>query len=217
MKPLSMGRILLLLLLSNILEAQLLVEGETLKRILEGLHTCKIQLKGADTLSLGQVCPGKQLVVESSGSVIQDIRLSLFPEEVKKGALQPVYQFIERYWLDLLLQTHTDQMNSMRGDFVVIRVNGGNFSVSGYTVKDILQQIDLYTPFSLQSDTAAFKVTWHPQGTINGIEMVFQKQYDLILGKDKKELSHLLVRDLQAYKQKAEKRRFILKTRLLSR
>lgn len=110
----------------------------------------------------------------------------------------PVYFFIDNYLLHLLsLPSKTEQASLLQQDMVSLRFNEVEFKQSNHSLSSILRLITPTSTFILQENQQDFLSTWIVDN--NSIEFRFPKQYDLILGKDKKELTQSFRSDLLAF------------------
>jgi hypothetical protein len=162
------------------------------------------QLKGlkiekAGNQELGAICPGKSVRIRLSGAALQDMGVILFPENMDKRHALPVYNFIERYCLALLLKaSQAQQVYLLREDVVSIFINGKKFPDGKQSIAQIMQWIEPACPFRLVGEASLFKAQWLINDGKGSIEISFPKQYDLILGKDKKELTTSFRSELEA-------------------
>lgn len=112
----------------------------------------------------------------------------------------PVYLFIDRYLSQLLsLPTKEQQVGLLREDMVSFKLNYIPLRDSKHSLSFILNLIEPTSTFILQENEKDFRCLWITSDSFNTIELVFPKQYDLILGKDKKELSRSFRSDLLAF------------------
>jgi hypothetical protein len=178
-------------------EAQVRAASRTLEQMLTDAGRKGLRIERNGVMELGNLCPDKQMRVEMKDAVVQDMGIILFPETMDKSYATPVYGFIERYLLALLLKgTQTEQRRLLQEDTVTLKVNGRNYVGSKYSLSHLLQSVDSLSSFRLTSDMSHFRAQW--QGTFADIELAFPKQYDLILGRDKKELAETFRAGLEA-------------------
>lgn len=136
----------------------------------------------------GAICPGKNVRVEAGfGGLISRIGLELFDARLTTGYAHPVYDFVERYLLRLILMDKPDEMRRLLDDDkVVLVLNGLPFEESPVALASFVAAIQPGTDFVFAADTVAYKVGWDTgAGTL---QMTFPKQYELIAGKDKVEM-----------------------------
>lgn len=179
-------------------EPQVVTAGETLKRIVEDACRKGVFDEEKMEVELGAVCPGKEVRIRMEGGVMTDMGVVLFPTGLEKARLAPVYDFIERYFFYLLVQAgREEQQHLLRSNRMGLLINGKPLGRGGGSVEEALQGVTPETPFVLESDSAHFRVSWK-RGK-EAVSLLFPKQYDLILGKDKMELSRMLKEELLAY------------------
>ena len=126
--------------------------------------------------------------------------LSLFPNRTE-GLFSPaIYTFLERYLHSLLLdKSKKEQLNRLRADFVTLKCNGKDYKDHTLDLALVIGQIKPESVFTLNEDLAHFCASWFNEEGNFRFEVIFPKQYDLILGGDKKELSHALRGELQKH------------------
>ncbi|MDR1338449.1 MAG: hypothetical protein LBK58_00060 [Prevotellaceae bacterium] len=172
--------------------------SETMKRMFADAQARGLLVERAGVRDLGALCPGKQLRVEMADSTLLDMGLILFPQTMDRDFARPVYGFVERYLLALLLKRDlAEQRYLLREDFVTLNVNGRNFLDGKRSLSLILQPIDSLSPFTLTGDSSHFRIRWALEN--EDVELSFPKQYDLILGRDKKELAEGFRKELETF------------------
>lgn len=179
-------------------EAQVRASSQTMQRMLADAGRKNLRIGQTGVQELGALCPGKTIRVEMKDGVLQDAGVVLFPGAIDRDYVRPAYRFIERYLLALLLKRDRDeQRNLLREDAVTLKVNGLDFAESNRPLSLLLQSIDSLSPFRLTDEPAQFRAQW--LGAYADIELVFPKQYDLILGRDKKELAEAFRGELETF------------------
>ena len=145
------------------------------------------------------ICPGKRVRVEAGfGGLISSIGLELFDTRVVAEYLRPVYDFVERYLLRLLLIDKPDEiLRLLNDDKVGLVLNGVPFEKSPVALVSFVAAIQPGTDFVFVADTTAYKVGWDT-GT-GTLQMTFPKQYGLIAGKDKIEMEDDFQKELFLY------------------
>ena len=129
----------------------------------------------------------------------------LFPSGMDPGKYPELYSFMERYARMLLsLETSREQARQMREDGVRLRVGGVDFRDTGEPFSAVYQRIHQTKAFTLTVDSLYFKAAWGNEGSTDEIAFLFPKKYDLILGKDKKELTQGFLSELMAEYPEAE-------------
>ncbi|MDR3268186.1 MAG: hypothetical protein LBT83_03870 [Tannerella sp.] len=178
--------------------AQVKAQSETMTRMLADAKQKGLRIEKAGMQDLGAVCPGKQIRVEMADSMLLDMGVALFSETMDKRYARPVYSFIERYLLALLLKRNqTEQRYLLREDFVTLKVNGRNFLDGKQPLSLLVHAIDSASSFRLTGDSSHFRAQWSVAN--EDIELSFPKQYDLILGQDKKELAASFQYELESF------------------
>jgi hypothetical protein len=169
-----------------------------MKRMLADAQARGLRIETAGIRDLGAICQGKQLRVEMTDSTLSDMGVILFPQTMDRSFARPVYGFVERYMLALLLKRNlAEQRQLLREDFVTLNVNGRNFLDGKRPLSLILQPIDSLSSFTLTGDSSCFRIRWALEN--EDVELSFPKQYDLILGRDKKELAEGFRKELEAF------------------
>ena len=136
----------------------------------------------------GGLCSGKQ--VEMKRDIfgrVGFIGLRLFDATVQTKYASPVYEFIERYFLELLLLADPDAVAlKLEEDKVDLTFNGTPYAGGMWNLPDRIAALNANTAFALNADMERYTVGWQlPDGTL---KMVFPKQYELIVGADKMEM-----------------------------
>jgi hypothetical protein len=181
----------------NRLSSQTGAESETMKRMLADARLNGLQIEHSGTQDLGVLCPGKWMRVEVTDSIVTELGVKLFPETMGRSDT-PIYDFIERYLLALMLKRNrAEQDKRLRADSVILKVNGGNFAKSRLSVVNIVRSIESTSLFRLDGDDSRVRAQWQTAG--GHIELSFPRQYDLILGRDKKELANAFRTELEAF------------------
>jgi len=124
-------------------------------------------------------------------------REALFPEVLFSS---PVFRFIDRYLNHLsALSSQSSRLNLLHEDMVSLKFNGNEARNSNVPINIMLNQITPATTFVIRENEKSFQAQWLINGELGTIEFAFPKQYDLILGKDKKELTEQFASDLQQF------------------
>ena len=144
----------------------------------------------------GGLCSGKQ--VEMKRDIfgrVGFIGLRLFDATVQTKYASPVYEFIERYFLELLLLADPDAVAlKLEEDKVDLTFNGTPYAGGMWNLPDRIAALNANTAFALNADMERYTVGWQlPDGTL---KMVFPKQYELIVGADKMEMEKGLMEEL---------------------
>lgn len=162
--------------------------SESVKRIYQDAEARDLVLDDTGLINISTICPGKQLLLIREGQLVRDVGISLFSEEIERGNIPEVYSFIERYFLSLSLKvSNAEQMNLLKEDFVLLLVDGKSLEESSFSMTSLLAEISTETSFRLTAQDLHYEACWSlPKG--KELKFSFPKQYDLILGMDKKEL-----------------------------
>lgn len=178
--------------ISDSVASQTTTDSNQLKQILKDAAQYGLSVNGQKELDLSIVCPGKQMQIRYDGLVVTELGVKLIPQEIRQPALTPVvYDFVERYLLALLLKGgKKEQIKRLREDFCRLVIDGKELKDSPYSIQKVLQQIQFDTPMGIQNDSLLFTFRWNfREGKPSKMEFIFPKQYDLMMGKDKKELA----------------------------
>lgn len=161
----------------------------------------------SDTLQPLKGCPQKKMyVVLDEQKGVKKAGLKIFPEEMNRDFHPAVYDFIERIFLHLaLLAEPSKKEDLLRQDRLTLSVNGVDYGKAKVDFCSVLEAVDLKYPFSLSADSSRFRASW--QGVGMKIDLVFPKQYDLLLGKDKYELTQAWIAGLDELQQEAPVRK----------
>lgn len=127
------------------------------------------------------------LTVHMENRTIDHIGLCLFTEEIRTIGKSPIFDFLERYFLQLKYPPQLQSMaNMMRDDQFHFHV--GNIA----TVDDILPS----DGFSYEFDHHRYQATWNRNGQ-KFLSVSFPVEYELISGENKIEAENNLPADIQ--------------------
>jgi len=175
----------------GVADAQLVAAGETINKIMEDARKAGLQIDKQGDVDLGTLCSGKKMNVDVVGKTVFDIGIVLF-ENVDNPVYHPVYKFIERFFLSLLLKADKkEQTDMLLKNGISLKINKTDFTSSKRTISNTLEQLNFHTTFNLTEYEKSFFVNWMNDKS-EVISLTIPKQYDLILGLDKKELSSML-------------------------
>jgi len=137
---------------------------------------------------ISAICKGKKVYVEAGfGGLISQIRLELFDSQLVSEKKHPVYDFVERYLLRLILIDKREEVvRLLHDDKVELLLNGLPFEKSAVALTSFIGAIGPGVDCMLVSDTNGYKVGWNTG--VGTLQMVFPKRYELIAGKDKVEM-----------------------------
>lgn len=157
-----------------------------------------LHLSELDTLSAG-TCDTYQyrnhalnIRVNSYGEV-EHIGFRLFPNSIKKGASNPVYDFLERNLLERNLPNLGDSLRFYQAQEHVHFITGGAQDALKLDTMDIVgyneERIDFHT----------YHVSWNRQGRTM-LDMMFDMDYQLLSGCNAEELEYLFMKRLLRFK-----------------
>jgi len=122
--------------------------------------------------------------------------LSAFNKEIFS---QPVDGFIERYFSELSKLDKAKQLVMLQEDKLSLKVNGKDYKDTKIPWNAILSGIDENTPAVMNENDKEFQMIWLINNEKDKVEFSFPKRYDLILGKDKSELTKSFQSDLMNF------------------
>ncbi len=141
------------------------------------------------------LCPGKQVEMRKDiFGRVGFIGLHLFSSELRTNYALPVYDFMERYLLELLLLGEEERQVKLREDKVEVQLNGMAYGKGMRRLADFILPIGGDSPFALQADSAGYRAGW--QVSAGTVALVVPKQYELIFGSDKAEMEKGLMEEL---------------------
>lgn len=161
--------------------------------------------KGLDITESGvyqinTICKSHKIKVDYCNNYISYMGIIIFPEDIDGGAPKSVYSFIQRYLLNLLiLDKKDDVINELKHDNIKLLVNGTEFKEMNLSIDKIISMIKKDSPFNIKSDLHRYNFSWILDQGKSSIEFVFPKQYDLISGKDKKEMGETFKNELEIF------------------
>lgn len=125
--------------------------------------------------------------------------VQLFPAGVERIFTPEVYTFMERYFQTLLSKnTVKAQLQLMKEDFVVMEVDGRAY-IGTPSMGALIEEIGKATGFTLTGSGHWYEACWSIRSGKGEVRFTFPKQYDLILGMDKKELVEALCKELEGF------------------
>ena len=129
----------------------------------------------------------RRVVVGVKGGVVCHIGLQLFKDEVRSIDNPPVFEFLERYFLQLTYPPQAKTKASMVQDDQFRFLTG-----SLQTVKSLLPTDD----FSCALDHNSYRARWSRNGK-DLLEVSFPAEYELISGENKMEAEDNIVGDIR--------------------
>lgn len=178
-------------------EEQVEFANRKLKQLAEQLPISA--LPDRDTIiEVPQVIKGKSLVfVLNEKKVVSHIGVSLFSDETKQMLDRGICNFLERYFLELLLQKDKTGVKLKLDEYrVSLKVNGQEFGEGHFhSVAEVLQIMNMPVNFALRHMDKQAEAVW----TFSNyhLHMRFPLYRELIDGTDKKESDEELYNLLQ--------------------
>jgi len=112
---------------------------------------------------------------------------------------KPVSDFVERYFSELSKLDKAKQLEMLQKDRLSLKVNGKEYRETKIPLQLILSEIDENTPVTLNENDREIQIIWVINDKRETVEFIFPKQYDLILGKNKSELTQSFQSDLMNF------------------
>lgn len=164
--------------------------AKTSFRTVELERLAKVLAIDADTLPEGycylDAC-GLHLTVHQTEQTIDHIGLCLFTEEMRQQGKSPVFDFLERYFLQLKYPPQAKSMVNMIRDDSFVFLTG-----SLQTVDQLL----LTDAFSFTYDNRSYQAAWSRDGDTL-LSVSFPVVYELISGENKIEAEDNLLADIR--------------------
>ncbi len=146
-------------------------------------------LPGNDTIMpLPSVTNDKEIVFTfNRKGQLSHLGVSLFSYEIKHMVDTDICNFIERFFLDLLLQPDNGRVNGKLDEFnITLTLNGQDFGKGMFnSIPDVLRIIGPSADFTLRDRGKTADAVWNFSG--NTLKMTFPLYRELIKGTDKKE------------------------------
>lgn len=133
---------------------------------------------------------GVRLTVHQTEQTIDHIGLYLFAEELRSLGKSPVFDFLERYFLQLKYPPRTKSMSNMIRDDQFKFLSGSLKSVDNILVTD---------GFTYNYDNHSYQATWTRQDS-TVLSVSFPVEYELISGENKIEAEDNLLSDIRSTK-----------------
>ena len=144
------------------------------------------------------VANGSQLTIHLDKQTIDHIGLQLFSPEMRKASPSPIFDFLERYFLQLKYPpTVKSAANMLRDD--QFRFLQGNLPA--------IDKIQTTDDFTFSNDNLCYIATWTRQGRVL-LSVSFPVEYELISGENKIEAEENLLSDIQKTQVKRQKEDF---------
>lgn len=130
---------------------------------------------------------GLRLTVHQTGQTIDHIGLYLFTEELRSMGKSPIFDFLERYFLQLKYPPQVKNMQNMIRDDQFKFLSGSLNSVDNILLTD---------GFSYNYDNYCYVATWNRQDSTL-LSVSFPVEYELISGENKNESDDNLPSDIR--------------------
>ena len=129
---------------------------------------------------------GSNLTVHQDKQVIDHIGLYLFSDQLRTSSSSPIFEFLERYFLQLKYPPIVKSSANM------IRDDNFRFIQGSIATIDRLRQTD---DFSFSTDNHRYTATWQRNGQVL-LSVSFPVEYELISGENKIEAEENLLADI---------------------
>ena len=130
---------------------------------------------------------GYILTVHQDKQVVDHIGLQLFSDQIRTSAKSPVFDFLERYFLQLKYPPTVKTSANMIRDDKFRFIQGSMATIDGLRLTD---------DFSFNNDNHRYTATWQREGRIV-LSVSFPVEYELISGENKIEAEENLLADIQ--------------------
>lgn len=185
--------VLVLLLLATSAHAQCSFRTEELKRL---VSTLKIDPKSLEEGENYQSVNGIGMIIRVKGNVIDHVGMRVFSSDLRKLDNSPIFDFLERYFLQLKYPPVVKTAQNM------IRDDQFNFIKGSIHTINELQPTD---EFSYHFDRHRYTASWTRNGK-DILSVSFPVEYELISGENKIEAENHLAFDIQKTPEKANGR-----------
>ncbi len=133
---------------------------------------------------------GVRLTIHQTEQTIDHIGLYLFTEELRSMGKSPIFDFLERYFLQLKYPPQSKSMSNMMRDDQFKFMNGTLRSVDNILLTD---------GFSYNYDNHCYQATWNRKDSTL-LSVSFPVEYELISGENKIEAEDNLPSDIRSTK-----------------
>ena len=176
--------LLALLTVTVVVPAQITYRTQELQRLVTSLSVDASMLKDGCNYLMVKDQP---VVVRVNDSTVEHVGFRLFPEDIRNIDKSPVFDFLERYFLQLTyppvvktssMMLRDDQFKFVKGSLAMVR------------------QIQPTDGFSYNYDRYRYVATWSREGKTL-LAVSFPVEYELRSGENKIEAENLLMTDIQ--------------------
>lgn len=146
------------------------------------------EMPSCDTIvEVSEIIKDKALVFVYHDKQIVHIGVSMFSRETKEIIGRDICNFLERYFLELLLLDSEANVNrKLKEDHVTLLLNGKRYGEGQFhSIGDVLQSMSMPVSFSLSHQGQYAEAVWSSAGRL--LQMRFPLYRELIVGMDKKE------------------------------
>lgn len=183
--------------------SQVACSNKLLKEIAEQLPGVQFEKLTTSEYTLPTICKGKSIIVEYNEGLINHIGVKFFNREVIAQHSTPIFYFIERYFLELLLLPSNDAIKTkMRMDHVHIKTNVFSMANLRKGLQDIIEAVShdfsVYVTCNNNRYSASCLV-----GNKLLAKIDFPVRYELITGNTKLEAENSIYPALLVYKTSA--------------
>lgn len=150
---------------------------------------------------LKPLCPDKQIIVTTDlYRIVNHIGFELFDRKIMEQNPSPVYTFVERYLLELLLTDNDVVMQRfLKESKVMIRLGQNNRLLTHAGLLSVLRDMSSGRSFIVTTDNSRYTVTWYLDKQML-LSLRFPIQYELIWGMNKVEAEDLFYMNLENYR-----------------
>ena len=150
---------------------------------------------------LKPLCPDKQIIVTTDlYRTVNHIGFELFDRTVMEQNPSPVYTFVERYLLELLLTDNDEGMRHLLEESkVMARLGQNNRLLTHARLLSVLREMNSAHSFIITTDNSRYTMVWYHDKEML-FSLRFPIQYELIWGMNKVEAENLFYMNLENYR-----------------
>ena len=150
---------------------------------------------------LKPLCPDKQIIVTTDlYRTVNHIGFELFDRTVMEQNPSPVYTFVERYLLELLLTDNDEGMRHLLEESkVMVRLGQNNRLLTHARLLSVLREMNSAHSFIITTDNSRYTMVWYHDKEMF-FSLRFHIQYELIWGMNKVEAENLFYMNLENYR-----------------
>ena len=161
----------------------------------------RLEKKGVALTAPGEhdassVCPGKRVYMQKDlFGRVGAIGLRLFSDSLKRDFDRRVYDFAERYLLELLLcPSREEVLTRLKEDKVELTFNCISYTAGGWELRDGVAFLGDSLMLNVSTGSGCYVVDWRDDS--RSFNMIFPMQYELIHGADKAEMEEGFMEEL---------------------